>query len=413
MKITWIVRPPALLAVAAIAGLLTGCNEPKTQAPPPPVVFTAKPVSQTVTQYIPATGQAFAIQQVNLVARVQGYLTSINYVDGAAVKKGQLLFVIEQPPYQISLELAQAALAQQQAQLKNAQIELDRQQQLYVKQAASQAARDDAETRRDAAQAAVEQAAAQVKQAQLNLSYTEVRAPFDGIVTNHQVDVGAMVGVGGPTTLATIVQSAPLYVQFSLDEQLVQHIRDLMRERGMTRGKTDGAAVEMGLAVGKDFPYRAKIDYVSPSIDPNTGTLLVRALAPNSQGAILPGNFLRIRIPLPDPQKGLLVPDSALGASQGGRYVLLVNDKGLVEERHVDVGQVTDSGMRVILSGLTGDEQVIVGQAQGAVPGARVQAEPAPPAKAQASGAAGGSPANAGPASASPPSEPADGKAAR
>lgn len=379
MKINWKIRSTALLTVIAAAGLLAGCNDRKAaNAPPPPVVFTAKPVDRKVTQYIPATGQASAFQQVDLVARVQGYLTSINYKDGATAKKGDLLFVVEQPPYQISVELAQAGLAQQQAQLKNADIELDRQTQLYAKQASSQAARDDAQAKRDSAKAAVDQASANVQQAKLNLSYTEVRAPFDGVVTNHQVDVGAMVGVGGPTTLATIVRSAPVYVQFSLDEHLVQRIRDAMRERKIARGTADGLPVELGLAVGNAYPIAAKIDYVSPSIDANTGTLLVRALADNKDGAILPGNFMRVRIPLPNPQDGLLVPDSALGTSQGGRYVLVVNAQGLVEERPVTVGQVTDDGMRVIVSGLKGDEQVIVGQAQGAVPGVKVQAQPAP-----------------------------------
>lgn len=381
MNTTRRVRHSSCLMVAAVAlaGLLSGCNDDgKPAAPPPPTVLTAKPAEQTVTQYIPATGQAKALQEVNLVARVQGYLASINYRDGAVAKKGTTLFVIEQSQYEISLELAKAALAQQQAQLKNADTELDRQKQLYAKQASSQAARDDAQTKRDAQQAVVDQAAAQVKQAELNLSYTEVRAPFDGVVTNHQVDIGALVGVGGPTTLATIVESAPIYVQFSLDEHLVQRIRDVMRERRLTHAAVDGLPVEIGLVADKGYPYSGNIDYVSPQIDSSTGTLLVRALAPNSQNAILPGNYLRLRIPLPHPQKSLVVPDSALGASQGGRYLLVVNSQDVVEERQVEIGQLTDSGQRVITSGLKGDEQVIVGQSQGAVPGVRVKPQPAP-----------------------------------
>lgn len=362
---------PALLTLAA---LLSGCNDkPAASAPPPAEVRVAPPVSRPVTRYLELTGQTAAAKRVDLVARVSGTLSEIRYRDGAAVKQGDVLFVIEPDNYRLSLQLAEAAEAQQKALLVQAEADLARQKQLALRQAASEAALDNAQSRRDSTAAAREQAAAQVAQAQLNLAYTEVKAPFDGIVSAHLVDQGALVGVGGPTLLASIVQSDPIKVRFSLDEQTVLRIREAMRQRGLTLAGLGSIPVEIGLDTDAGYPHAGQLDYVAPELDMGSGTLAVRASVPNPKGVLLPGLYVRVRLPLQKDVPSLLVPEAALGASQTGRYVLVVNGQDRVEQRAVEIGEASEGGLRVIRSGLSASDRVVVGLMQNAIPGSRVR----------------------------------------
>lgn len=362
---------PALLSLAA---LLAGCNEkPAASAPPPAEVRVAAPVARPVTRYLELTGQTAAAKRVDLVARVSGTLSEIRYRDGAAVKQGDVLFVIEPDNYRLSLQLAEAAEAQQKALLVQAEADLARQKQLALRQAASEAALDNAQSRRDSTAAAREQAAAQVAQAQLNLAYTEVKAPFDGTVSAHLVDQGALVGVGGPTLLASIVQSDPIKVRFSLDEQTVLRIREAMRQRGLTLAGLGSIPVEIGLDTDAGYPHAGQLDYVAPELDMGSGTLAVRASVPNPKGVLLPGLYVRVRLPLQKDVPSLLVPEAALGASQTGRYVLVVNGQERVEQRAVEIGEASEGGLRVIRSGLSAGDRVVVGLMQNAIPGSRVR----------------------------------------
>ena len=225
-------------STAALAALLGACGQNNTYvAPPPPKVTVAKPVEQKVTRYFEATGNAAAINSANLVARVSGFLREIAYQDGMPVKKGAHLFTIEPEPYQLKLQQAQAAEAGAEATLIQAQAEFDRQQELVSRQAASKAALDNATANRDSAKAKVLQAQADTKQAQINLDYTRVIAPFDGIVTARQVSLGELVGGSGTQVLATIVQLDPIYVNFNASERDVLQVRDMLVKRGQTAAR--------------------------------------------------------------------------------------------------------------------------------------------------------------------------------
>jgi RND family efflux transporter MFP subunit len=367
-------RLTAMSALLGLAAVLAGCNEkPAASAPPPAEVRVAPPVARPVTRYLELTGQTAAAKRVDLVARVSGTLSDIRYSDGAAVKQGDVLFVIEPDNYRLSLQLAEAAESQQKALLVQAEADLARQKQLAQRQAASEAALDSAQSRRDSTAAAREQAAAQVAQAKLNLAYTEVKAPFDGIVSAHLVDQGALVGVGGPTLLASIVQSDPIKVRFSLDEQTVLRIREAMRQRGLTLAGLGSIPVEIGLDTDTGYPHLGQLDYVAPELDMASGTLAVRASLPNPKGVLLPGLYVRVRLPLQKDVPSLLVPEAALGASQTGRYVLVVNGQDRVEQRPVEIGEASEGGLRVIRAGLSAGDRVVVGLMQNAIPGSRVR----------------------------------------
>ncbi len=361
-----------LAALCAALGLgLSGCGQSNTYvAPPPPKVTVAKPVEQKVTRYFEATGNAAAINSANLVARVQGFLTEIKYVDGAPVKKGAHLFTIEPEPYQLKLQQAQAAEQAAQATLTQTQAEFERQQDLASRQVASKAALDNALANRDSAKAKLLQAQADTKQAQINLDYTQVVAPFDGIVTARQVSIGELVGSGGTQVLATIVQLDPIHVNFNASERDVLHVRDMLVKRGEKAADLIGSTVEVGLQTDAGYPYKGKLDYISPTVNQATGTLAARAELPNERRLMLPGFFVRVRVPLEE-TPALLVPAVALGSDQGGRYVLVVDGENTVQQRKVEVGP-TVGELAVIESGLKADDRVVIAGILRAIPGQKV-----------------------------------------
>ncbi len=358
--------------LACTLTLLTACGqENQFVAPPPPKVIVQLPVQQTVTPYLEATGNAASINTVKLLARVQGYVQEIKYQDGAMVKKGTPLFIIEPEPYKVQLEQAQAAEEGAKATLVNAEAEFTRQEQLQAKDVSTQANLDKARAARDTARATVLQTQAQTQTAEINLGYTTVSAPFDGVVTARKVSVGELVGGDHTSELATIVQLDPIWVWFNLSEQDVQRVRVQMAQRAVTVADLiNKVPIEVGLQTETGYPHKGVLDYSSPDVNQSTGTLQVRGIFQNANRALLPGYFVRVRVPL-RAEQALLVPEVAVGSDQAGRYVLVVNADGIVEQRRVQLGQTTGE-MRVVDSGLKPDERVVVSGILDAVPGQKV-----------------------------------------
>ncbi len=371
MSLGWFARITLMLAVCAGAAACGKNNQ--YAAPPPPKVTVAAPVEQNVTRYFDATGNAASVNSVDLVARVQGFVQAISYKDGDFVKKGTSLFTIEPEPYKLKVDSAKASVVSAQASLTQAQAEYDRQAALVQKQVSTQANYDKALAQRNSAQADVQSAQANERQAEINLGYTDVTAPFDGVVTARQVSIGQLVGANTPTTLATIVQLDPIWVNFTASERDVLQVRAALARMGETTASLIGIPVEVALQNESGYPHKGKLDYVAPNVDPSTGTLAARATLDNANRALLPGYFVRVRIPF-RPQPALLVPDVALGSDQGGRYVLVVNKDNIVEQRKVEPGQLVGD-LRVIESGLTKDDRVVVGGIMRAIPGQKVDAE--------------------------------------
>jgi RND family efflux transporter MFP subunit len=342
---------------------------PTTQ--PIPVV---RPRTQSVSSYVEVTGNAAAVNAVKLIARVEGYLEQIHYEDGQFVKKGDLLFTIQQDQYKDQLQQAQAQVLTAQASLTHAKIEFARYSKLVKQDAATQIEVDHWVFERASAEASLLSAQAQVALAKLNLSYTEVRAPFDGIVGKHLIDPGNVVGgAGQQTALAEITQLDPIYVVANLSEQDVLKVRANLGQHRLTLADLHKVPVEVALSDETGFPHQGTIQYVAPALDPATGTLLVRGIMQNPDRVLLPGFFVRMRLPMGRVDRNaLLVPDRALQEDQGGRYLLIVNKDDVVEQRYVQLGQL-DGALRVITSGLKPDDRVVVGDLWRATPGTKVK----------------------------------------
>ena len=351
--------------------MLSACEQNTFVPPPPPKVEVATPAQKSITRYLDATGNTAPIKTVDLVARVQGFLQTINYKDGSGVKEGTTLFTIEPETYRLKLEQAQAAEAGAQASLKQAETDYKRQVDLVQKQAVSQATLDTSTSNRDNAQANLQQAQASTKIAQVNYGYTNVAAPFDGIVTAHLVSVGELVGVSSPTQLASIVALDPIYVNFNVNEQDVLRVRAEARRRGITVDELRRLPVEIGLQTETGYPHKGTLDYISPQINQSTGTLAVRGILNNPDRLLLPGYFVRVRVPFEEKADALLVPAAALGSDQAGRYVLVVNAENVVEQRKVQIGPL-EGDLRVIESGLKPDDKVVIAGLLRAIPGQKV-----------------------------------------
>ena len=363
---------PAL--AAALVVTVSACGRDNSYvAPPPPQVRVALPVQQEVTRYVEATGNTAAVNSANLVARVPGFLQGIEYRDGDDVKQGATLFIIEPEPYKLKLEQARAGEAAAQATLKQTEAEYDRQVDLANRQIASKSTLENATANRDSARAKLKQAQVDSEQAVINLGYTEVKAPFDGIVTARQVSLGELVGANGPTQLATIVANDPIYVNFNVGEQEVLRMREEIKRQGLSPQDLKKIPVEVGLQSEDGYPHKGTLDYTAPSVSQATGTLAVRAILSNPNRALLPGYFVRVRVPY-ERQSALLVPEVALGSDQSGRYVLTIGKDNVVEQRKVTIGP-TIGDLRVIETGLKPDDQVVIDGILRAIPGTKVNPE--------------------------------------
>ena len=365
-------RSAAIALMAALS--IAGCKRQQTAfvPPPPPQVVVAQALHQPVTPYLEATGNMVAYNQVDLVARISGFLQEIRYTDGATMHRGDTLFVIEPAPYQAKLQQAQAALESAQAQAVQTDAEYERQASLGRTDFSSRSQVDIARAARDSNRATVLNEQAGVTLAATNLGYTQVTAPFDGIVTAHQVSVGSLVGANSPTVLASILQIDPIYVSFTISEQDVLRIRASLKQAGIDEKDLTKVPVELGLMTEAGYPHKGTLDYATPSVDTSTGTLTVRGVLPNPNHVLLPGFFVRVRVPMHAREaEALLVPDTALGTDQAGRYLLVVDKDDVVQQRTVTTGARVGA-LRVIATGLQPDDRVVISGLQRAVPGQKV-----------------------------------------
>ena len=357
-------RRPAALAILLAAALmaLSGCGRGNHYQPPPaPAVTVAKPLSLPVTDYLEATGSVAASKTVDLVARVEGELRSVDFKDGSLVKAGQLLFVIEPEPYQ-------AKLASQQAQLANAQSEYERQLRMIKENATSQASVEKWRSQRD-------QAAAAVTLAKINLGYTRITAPFAGRIDRHLVDPGNLVGSSGTATkLATLEQVDPAFVYFSVNERDVLRVRAAAAARGRPiNGEVPPIPITLGLQTEEGYPHEGVLDFAGNGLDTGSGTLQVRAVVPNPQRTFLPGLFARLRIPLGAPAAHLMVPERVVSSDQVGSYVLIVGADHRVVQQRIEIG-ARAGALRAVLAGLNPESDVIIDGLQNAIPGNLVAA---------------------------------------
>lgn len=354
----------ATFALASLL-LLPACGKRNQYVePPPPEVSVAQPIAREVTDYLVFTGSTRATKRISLRARVNGYLKSIDFKDGEVVKKGELLFVIEPEPFQVALAAAQAALQKAEASLKLAIADVGRTQPLVKRGALPEQELDTKVAAEATARADVATAKAAVRQAELNLAYTRITAEITGRMDRHMVDVGNLVQAE-TTVLSTLESFDPIYAYFTVSEA------DALRLRKLTLPKHGKPAepmkISLSLANEDKFTHEGTLDFSEFGVDTSTGTQLCRGVFPNADGSLLPGLFVRIRLSMGKPEQRLLIGERAVAADQRGEYVLVVNDKNIVEYRPVKLGQTID-GMRVVLDGLTANEWIVVNGLQRARP---------------------------------------------
>ena len=346
----------ALFATAA------GCGKEEKKTPPPMPVTVAPVESETVPIYLDYVGTTDSIQTVDINARVEGFLIKRAFEDGADVKEGQLLFVIDPRPFEADLAAAQAQLSESRASLSYALEQVRRYEPLVGKQYITQDTYDGYVTQAEENRAAVEAAQANVTQAKLNLGYCTMYSPFDGRIGRRYVDVGNLVGAAGePTKLATIVQLDPLYVYFSVAERDVPKVIGAQEENPLT--------VSVLLPDETKTPESGTVDFINNQVDVNTGTIELRAVVTNTRKSILPGQYVKVRLLLGEQPNTTIVPQQAVGEQQGQKYVFVVGEGDKVEFRNVTVGQDYGSKYTVIASGVKAGEKVIIEGLQKVRPG--------------------------------------------
>ncbi|MDX2346089.1 MAG: efflux RND transporter periplasmic adaptor subunit [Legionella sp.] len=339
---------------------------------PLPSVKVQHPISRKMSEYVTQTGNTVAFNAVDLVARIEGYLDKIDFIDGTFIKKGKILFVIEPEPYLAKLNEAKASLAAQKAIHTYDELEYARQKKMYKQNATSLSNVQKWLAKSDASTAEVEKAKENLIAAKINYSYTRVKAPFDGHIGRHLVDKSNLVGHGAATILATIEQLDPIYVYFNLNEIDLITLRAAIKEQDIDEKVIKQVPVEITLPTGKDYKFKGNLDFINTGLNASTGTLEFRALLPNKELVLLPGLFVQIKIAVESAIPRLTVPDTALQYDQVGPYLLLINKENRVLLKRVDLGPL-EKGIRAISRGLKPTDNVIVSGLQSASEGNLVQ----------------------------------------
>ncbi|MBL8794358.1 MAG: efflux RND transporter periplasmic adaptor subunit [Planctomycetia bacterium] len=339
--------------------LLAGCKGEQAAKgpPPPPEVLVSTPLVHPVTDYEVFTGRTEASNRVELRSRVTGYLEESPFLEGELVKKDDVLFHIDPKPYRAELARAEAGLVQAHARLRRLESDFERAQGLFVKQAIGREEYDRLRGDRDEAKASVGVADANVELARLNLSYTDVRAPFAGRISRRLVDPGNLVKAD-ETILTVLVAEAPMYAYFDVDERTL--LRQLLREGKLAFSLSDRVAVQIGLADEDGFPHAGVVNFVDNKLDTGTGSMWMRAQFTEPRRPIKAGMFIRVRFPLGQQYRAVLVAEQALGTDQGQKFVYVIGANNQVEYRPVKAGRLQEDGLRVIQEGLKPGERLVV-----------------------------------------------------
>ncbi len=371
-------------ALALLLASMSGCGGSNVagdkQATPPVKVEIATPIEKDVTDFQDFTGRLEAVESVEIRARVSGYLTKIAFDPsiefGAEVKVGDLLFEIDERPYQNTLTTVEAQLSQAIARHKVTSSELARTEELVAAKAATPRDLERDVGNKAAADASVKVAQASIEQAKLDLEFAKITAPINGRISRSIPSTGDLIT---PSTgqLTTIVSVDPIHLYFDMDEPTLQSLQKLIRD-GKLKGPMDGEVpLFMGLTTDEGHPYRGKLDFIENQVDANTGTIRVRGVFANPKSergprALAPGFFARVRLPLGEPRKSVLVSERAIGRDQGSAFVYVVSPENEVIYRRVKLGALHD-GMRVIADGLTASERIVTNGLQRVRPGSKVE----------------------------------------
>ena len=356
------------LTAVVVAGFVLGCGgQPETVAPPPPEVTVATPTQRDVTIVHEFVGTTQARESVEIRARVQGYLEKMAYEPSSFVRKGSLLFVIEPEPYQAQRDRADAGLKAAEAGLRRAESDLDRLEQAVRTNAVSQQEVTRARAERDQASAAMLEAKATLTNAEIQLDYTTVESPIDGMVSRNLVDLGNLVGAGEATLLTTVRRIDPLFAYFEVSERFMAQI---LEQRGGHKEPGTDAELPATLVLKETgLRIEGKVDAVDNTVDPATGTIQLRAVFRNSDAKVFPGFFVHVQLPGKLLENAVLVEETALGTDLGGRYVMVVGNDNIVERRYIEPGPLQEDNTRVVLNGMESGERYITIGLQRARPG--------------------------------------------
>ena len=349
----------------------------QTQPSAPPAVKVASPLTREVVEWREFAGRFEPSAAVEVRARVSGHLQSIGFEDGEIVEAGSLLFAIDPRPYHAALDEARAQLASAAAHVELADLELRRAEQLVDRNAVSQATLDQRRQQKKAAGAARDLAEAAVKRAEIELSFTEVRAPFSGRVSNRRLDVGALVTDGA--MLTTLVALDPVYFVFDISEQDLLAYQQAARSGALPAMHGQQIPIEARAQTDTDWPHKGTIDFVDNRLEAGAGTIRARANLSNAGGLVTPGQFGRVRLPFSVPYEAMLVPETALLTDQAQRVLLAVEPDGTVRSAKVDLGPRQPDGLRIVRSGVRPDDRIVVSGLSRARAGQKVTAQPADP----------------------------------
>ncbi len=367
--------------VAWVAISLPGCarKTPEVAPPEPTVVPISKPLTREVTDFVDFTGRTDAAQSVDVRPRVTGYLMRMPFKEGAEVKKGDLLFEIDPRPYEAQLAQAEGQVGLSKAQMNLAQRTYDRDLKLANSKAISQQDLDQDKAAAEEADARTRAAEASLEIYKLNLAFTKVTSPIDGLVSRYYLTVGNLVNQD-QTLLTTVIAPDPMYVYFEIDEVTLLRIRRAINEGKIRLPQYGEVPVYMAIQGEEGYNYRGTISFVNNQVNPGTGSISVRGTFANPKPAngtriLSAGMFVRVRLPIGDPHQALLVIDRAIGSDQGLKYVFVVDADNKVQYRRVVVGARQEDGMRVIEDGLKATDNVVVGALPQIRPGMTVQTE--------------------------------------